>query len=265
MTINVVETIRKIMGWCPNATAEIFESSQQIDFVNTSLEPLGISNAEIFQSKNVMFPANISIFSILIVTVLNIGLFLVRSMDYTILILIMAGMYLLFYFFAVKTFHSNISIDEIGVHLRSFELRNITLKYNDIKSFTLNKPIKSTTMIIVLLAIPLTLLVSLIAYSAIIHGKWQMAISIVPLMPGYLLVKHKLDREYHNMDTQLSIQCENKNRYTRWYESISYYSIVTDEITAYGMVPNGIPWNYASTKAIFVTWSVHQLPSNSIK
>ncbi|NPE28947.1 DUF1673 family protein [Methanococcoides sp. SA1] len=44
MTINVVETIRKIMGWCPNKTAGGLKSSQQIDFTNTSLKPSGRMN-----------------------------------------------------------------------------------------------------------------------------------------------------------------------------------------------------------------------------
>ena len=34
------------------------------------------------------------------------------------------------------------------------------------------------------------------------------------------------------MDVQLSIQSKNKNRYTRWYELTSYYSVITDVMTA---------------------------------
>ncbi|WP_135612150.1 DUF1673 family protein [Methanococcoides sp. AM1] len=44
MTINVAETIRKFMGWCPNTTMGKSKSSQQIDFANTSLKPSGIMN-----------------------------------------------------------------------------------------------------------------------------------------------------------------------------------------------------------------------------
>ncbi|UGV41326.1 DUF1673 family protein [Methanococcoides orientis] len=46
MTINVTGTIRKVMGWCPNATAGGFKSSQQIDFSNTSLKPSGIRGGQ---------------------------------------------------------------------------------------------------------------------------------------------------------------------------------------------------------------------------
>ncbi|KGK98569.1 hypothetical protein LI82_06770 [Methanococcoides methylutens] len=44
MTINVAETIRRIMGWCPNANMGRLKSSQQIDFANTSLKPSGKVN-----------------------------------------------------------------------------------------------------------------------------------------------------------------------------------------------------------------------------
>jgi len=53
-------------------------------------------------------------------------------------------------------------------------------------------------------------------------------IPIAVLVPGYLLIKQKQDREYHDLDTQLYIEYENK----KWYELTPYYSIVTDGITA---------------------------------
>ncbi len=37
------------------------------------------------------------------------------------------------------------------------------------------------------------------------------------------------------MDAQLTIRSENKNRYTQWYELTSYYSVITDEMTASGI------------------------------
>jgi hypothetical protein len=46
MTINVAETIRKVMGWCPNENAGRLKSSQQIDFANTSLKPSGIKGGQ---------------------------------------------------------------------------------------------------------------------------------------------------------------------------------------------------------------------------
>ena len=55
MTINVAETVRKLMGWCPNVTQSGYRSMQHVEFVNTSQIPSDGSNVEIFQSKNVMF------------------------------------------------------------------------------------------------------------------------------------------------------------------------------------------------------------------
>ncbi|HJH31151.1 MAG TPA: hypothetical protein C5S50_02950 [Methanosarcinaceae archaeon] len=127
----------------------------------------------------------------------------------------------------VKTFQTNISIDENGVHLKSSGLRDIILNYGDIKSVTPDKPTKPT---IILMVAMLMILVVLLAYS-VITGEWQMILPIVALLPGCLLVKHKQDRKYHDLDTQLYVEYENK----KWYELTPYYSILTDEMTASGI------------------------------
>ena len=41
MTV-LIKTVRKVVGWCPNETVGRLKSSQQINFVNTSLKPSGI-------------------------------------------------------------------------------------------------------------------------------------------------------------------------------------------------------------------------------
>ena len=119
MTINVAETIRKVMDWCPNATVSKSKSSQQIDFVNTNMNSLRISNGDFVQSKTVLFPANTSLFLILGVTILNVVLFLSRGIDHTVLIPITIGASLLFYFFVIRSIQSNIIIDD---HWRSFRI-----------------------------------------------------------------------------------------------------------------------------------------------
>ncbi len=216
MTISMAETLRKVMGWCPNVTQSRHGSMQPVDFARLLQTVSRQSNVVNVQSKNVIFPANSSVFYIVIVTVLTQVLIFSRDMDYMILIPILAGMYSLFYFLAVKTFQSNISIDENGVHLGSFELKNITLKYSDIKLDTKNKPIKSIETFMIL-AMILTTFAALLAYS-VISGEWQLIISVAPLLPGYLFLKHKQGMEYHDLDTRLDIRSENKNRYTRWYD-----------------------------------------------
>ena len=194
---------------------------------------IGMPNVEKFQSKNVMFSSNTVLFTLCFVISLNLILALARSLDYAILIPILAGIYLLLYFIAVKTFKAHISIDEKGVHLRYFELRDVLLNYRDIKSITINKVVVYPPIIII--AIAVLILVATLAYS--VMGDWKLILSIAPILPWYLLAKHKQDREYHDLNTQLYIQHENKNRCKRWHEltSTSYYSIITDETTASGI------------------------------
>lgn len=228
MTINVAENIRKVMGWCPNATQVMQKSIQSVNFVNSSQNPSGSSSVGNVQSKNIMFSANTTLFTLCFVICLNLVLFLAQKIDYAILIPILVVMYSLFYFIVAKTFQASISINENGVHLKSFEFRNITLDYRNIKSVNPDKLIKPS---IALIAIVIMVLGALVIFS-VVSGEWELIITISPLLPGYVFLKHKQDREYHDLDTQLYIQAENKSRYTRWFELTPYYSIITDEMTA---------------------------------
>lgn len=220
-------TGRKIMGWCPGVTPTTYKSIKHVDFENPSLKAPGESNVESIQSNNIAFPANTSLFTLCFVICFYLVIPLARNMDYAISIPILVGMSSLFYFIVVKTFQANISIDENGVHFKSFGLRDFTLNYRDIKSVTPNKYAKPS---IVFMAAMLIILAAMLAYS-VISGEWQLVILIVLLLPWYLFVKHKQDRKYHDLDTQLYIEYENK----KWYELTPYYSIVTDVITASGI------------------------------
>jgi len=227
-----IDCVKKLMGWCPNMTKSRYKSSQYVDFENTSQNTSGRSNVENVQSKNVMFSANTSLLIACFVICLNL-VSLVRNMDYTILIPILVVIYSLLYFIIAKSLKTSVSIDENGVHLKSYEFRGIRLDYNDIKSVTPGKTTKCSIELIVFLAIPLIFLITLLAYLVIAYGDWRLIISLAPLLPGYLFLKYWHDRRYHDMDAQLSIRSENKNRYTRWFEVTSNYSIVTDEATAF--------------------------------
>ncbi|MCZ7380943.1 MAG: hypothetical protein O8C64_05140 [Candidatus Methanoperedens sp.] len=237
MTINVMETVRKMMGWCPNATPVKHKYIQAVDFAHLSLEPSGRPNVENFHSKNIMFSSNTILFTLCFVISLNLILALARNLDYAILIPILAGIYFLLYLIAAKTFKAHISIDENGVHLRYFELRDVILNYRDIKSITINKVVNPPIVLIAIALLTLLVIVALLTYSAMSGGEWKLPLSVAPLLPWYLLVKHKQDKEYHNLNTQLYIQHEDKNRRKRWHEltSTSYYSIITDEMTASGI------------------------------
>lgn len=223
----LIENIRKIMGWCPGVTPAKYNTIQHVDFVNPPQIPSGGSNVEKFESNNVMFFANTSVFTFFFVISVSLVLTLGWNLDYAVLIPILVIMYSLLYFLVIKMFQASISIDENGVHLKSFELRDVVLNYKDIKSvttFKLNKPS------ITLIAIALIILVAFLAHS-VISGEWKLIISIAPLLPWYLLVKQKQDREKHNMDIQLYIESKNK----KWYELSPYYSVITDQMTASGI------------------------------
>jgi len=238
MTGVFAEYIRKVMGWCPNVTQARYKSSQYVDFVNHSQTPSGRSNVENVQSKNVIFPANSFLSVLCFVIGFNLILQLSIYLDYAILIPIIVATYSFFYLIVVKTFLARVSIDENGVHLKSFMFKNITLDHNDIRSVTPKKPmkqIKCSIKIKILLAIPLTFIVALFTYLMVAYGEWQWILAVIPLLPGFLFFKYKYDRRYHDMDAQLSIRSENKNRYTQWYELTSYYSVTTDEMTASGI------------------------------
>ncbi|CAG0992793.1 MAG: hypothetical protein MPEBLZ_02945 [Candidatus Methanoperedens nitroreducens] len=229
-----IEAIKRTMGWCPNVNPVIHENIRNVDFAHLPQEPLGKPRVEKFQSKNVMFSANNILFTICLVISLNLILAVARNLDYAILIPVLVGILSLLYLIVAITFKAHILIDENGVHLRNFELRDVLLNYRNVKSITIRKGVKLPIGLIVIgLLLLAAMLVMLLTYS-LKSGDWKLTLSIACLLPWLLLVKHKQDKEYHNLNTQLYIQHEDKNRHKRWYElaNTSYYSIITDETTA---------------------------------
>ena len=219
-----IKNIKKLMGWCPSVTPMGYTLNKQVDFENTSQFPSGRSNVENFESNNILFSANTTVFTFCCVISINLFLKFVWNLDYAVLIPILMLMYSLLYFFQVKMLQASISIDENGVQLKSFELRDIILNYNDInsvKTFKLNKPSIAIMPIIV---------VALLAYS-VISGEWKSIVLIAPMLPWYLLIKLRQDREKHNLDTQLFIESKKK----KWWQLSPYYSVITDQLTAFGI------------------------------
>jgi len=215
------------MGWCPSVTPAKYNTIQHVDFVNPSQTPSGGSNVEKFESNNVLFSDNTSVFTFFCVISVNLVLALGRNLDYAVLIPILVITYSLLHFLVIKMFLASISIDKNGVYLKSFEIRDVVLNYKDIKSvktFKLNKPS------IALKAIGLMILVAFLAHS-VISGEWKLIVSIAPLLPWYLLVKQKQDREKYDLDIQLYIESKKK----KWYELSPYYSVITDQMTASGI------------------------------
>ena len=218
------ESVKRMMGWCPNATATRNRSMQHIDFVNPSQTPSGRSNVGNVQSKNVVFYANSYLLYFCIVAGLDLVLFVFKNLDYAILIPIIVIIYSFLYFIVTKTYQANISIDEKGLHLNSLGLKNITLAHKDIKSVAPNKLVKTSNTLI---AVILIIIVALFACLVVLE-EWHFVITTAPLLLGCLLLMHKQGKEYHDLDTKFYVEYKNK----KWYELTSHYSIVTDEMTA---------------------------------
>jgi len=224
MLMGVVDSVKRLVGWCPNVTPVKYRSMQPVDFEYTSQTPSGRSNVENIQSGNILFPANTYLFILWCGISFNLVSTLVRNQDYVILIPFLVVMNFLLYLIMLKTLQANILINENGMHLKSSGLRDITLHYRDIKSIKTDKHTKPSNVV---MAVMLIILAAFLIYF-VISGEWQSIIPIAALVPGSILVKQKQDREYHDLDTQLYIEYENK----KWYELTPYYSIVTDRITA---------------------------------
>jgi hypothetical protein len=120
------------------------------------------------------------------------------------------------------------------VDLKYFEMRDVLLNYRDIKSITISKVVNPPKGLIAIGLLLLAAIIVALIISSVMSGDWKLTISVVSLLPWLLLVKRKQDREYHNLDTRLYIQYEDKNRRKGWYEltNTSYYQIITDETTA---------------------------------
>jgi len=164
MLVDIADRMKRMMGWCPGVTPAKYNTIQHVDFVNPSQIRSGGSNVEKFEYNNVMFFDNTSVFTFFCVISVNLVLMFGRNLDYAVLIPILVIMYSLLHFLVIKMFQASISIDENGVHLKSFELRDVVLNYKDIKSvktFKLNKPS------IALKAIALMILVAFLAHSVI--------------------------------------------------------------------------------------------------
>ena len=224
MLMGVVDSVKRMMGWCPNVTPLRHRSMQPVDFEYTSQTPSGRSNVENVRSKNVMFPANNSLSTFSFALGFNLILNLFWDLDYSLLIPIIVVIYSFFYFILLKSFQASVSIDKNSVHLKSIGLKDITLDYKDIRSVTSNKHTKISSKWI---AIILIMLAVFFAY-LVVSEEWRYIIIIASLLPWLFSVKYKHDRQYHDLDTQLYIEHKNK----KWYELTPYYSIITDEMTA---------------------------------
>jgi hypothetical protein len=76
MTV-LINTVRKVMGWCPNEDAGRLKSSQQIDYPDSSLKPSGIkgSREQMDQEREIETEIRTAILSLVACSVLIIWQF----------------------------------------------------------------------------------------------------------------------------------------------------------------------------------------------
>lgn len=224
-----LEGIKRLMGWCPNVNSKTYKSNQPIYFANPSISPIGKTiNIQKVQSNNVIFPVNRSLIFICFAIAVSLPVSISCNLDYSILFTMIVALYTSYYFIGVKTLQASILIDENGVHLKSFGLRDITLNYKDIKSvksFTKHVNKYSKVAAIAVMGLMFAGGFATITY-IVIQEKWGFIISIAPLL--LLFFMEQKVKSCHGLDTRLYVESGKK----KWYKLSPYYSIVTDETTA---------------------------------
>lgn len=227
MTINLMGKIRQVMGWCPSENSWTYKPEHAVEFAYPPINPINRgTKSQSIQSGNVIFPADTSMFSFILILGFPLVSLLSRYLDFRALLTISITIYVLCYFIIVKSYQSSICIDEKGIRYNSFWLRNFTLNFGDIRS------IKSVTWVRnkylnnpwILLA-----LVILIMAISVLFKEWIMFIWAVPSLPVILLLDREYKRRYHDLDTQLYIE-STKNKW--WYVYSPYYPIITDKNNA---------------------------------
>jgi len=217
------------MGWCPNLNSKTYKSNQPVYFSNPSISPIGKTiDIQKVQSNNVIFPVNTSLISICFAIAVSLPVSISCNLDYSILFTMIVALYTLYYFIGVKTLQASILIDENGVYLKSFGLRDITLNYKDIKSIkSFKKEVKkySKKTSIAVMGLLFAGGFATLTY-IVIQEEWGFIITITPLL--LLFFREQKVKSCHGLNTRLYVESGKK----KWYKLSPYYSIVTDETTA---------------------------------
>ncbi|WP_135612156.1 DUF1673 family protein [Methanococcoides sp. AM1] len=222
------ESVKRMMGWCPNAPSTKLRSHPALDFVNKSLEPSGRSNTKSFRSANVTFPTNSSLYTAFLIIGFSILLHLPSRLDLLNYLIILSVAYILCYFIVARSFQASILVNDSGVHLSSIGLKNITLNHSEIGTIISNKLAQySKKTLLMLKCIAFVIVFALVTHMVML-GEWRTILSMVPLLPLSLFAYQKQKKDYYNLDTQLYIEYKNK----KWYRLSPYYSLITDEATA---------------------------------
>ncbi|HJH31153.1 MAG TPA: hypothetical protein C5S50_02960 [Methanosarcinaceae archaeon] len=221
--------IRQLMGWCPNITPAKYRSIQPVDFEYASITPIGKTvNIQKVQSNNVIFLVNTSLTYICFAIAVSLPVSISCNLEYSILFTMIVALYTSYYLIGVKILQAKILIDENGVYLKSFGLRNITLNYKDIKSIKsskkdVNKYSKKTSIAVMCLMFAGGF--ATLAYIAIL-GEWGFMITITPMI--LLYYREEKVKSCYGLNTRMYIESRKK----KWYELSPCYSVIIDETTS---------------------------------
>lgn len=221
-----VETVRKLMGWCPACKKTTQQTKRFCDFANTATIPGKTINISEFRTTNVIFPANTTLFIFLFVIFFNLLMTHTEN-----IYLFLVGLFLLnipCYLLILKTFEAAVLVDRSGVRLQAFRLKKFNIPYEEIesiKSYRLEKRSKETSLLLIIGGIALC---GFVFYMAVVKGEWKTLLLLISLFPLILFTMRKQKTQFKNLNTQLYI----KTRHKKWYELDSYYSLITDENSA---------------------------------
>lgn len=223
------EQIKKLMGWCPickKTTPQIKQSCTLINMVPISGKTENFSE---FRTSNVAFPANNTLFLIYFMISFRLILSLRYPEDIS---LFLVGLLLLnvsYYLIVLKTFEAAVLVDNFGVHLQAFRLKKFEIPYKEIESVTSYRLEKRSKKISLLLIIVGFAVCGFIVYMAVVvKGELNLLLLLISLLPLILFAERKQKTRFGDLNTQLYIKIKHK----KWYEWTSYYSLITDEVSA---------------------------------
>lgn len=223
------EQIKKFMGWCPACKKTAQQTKKQFcNFVNKATVSGKTERFPEFRTSNVLFPANTTISLAYFMISFNLLLRL-KFPEETYLFL--AGLLLFnfsYYLLILKTFEAAVLVDRSGVHLQAFRLKKFNIPYEEIesiKSYRLEKRSKETSLLLIIGGIALC---GFVVYMAVVKGEWKILLLLISLFPPILFAARKQKTQLWGLNTQLFI----KTKHKKWYEWDSYYSLVTDEVSA---------------------------------
>jgi hypothetical protein len=220
--------IKKLMGRCPACRKMALQTKQPCKFSNMASVSGKTGNTPEFRTSNVLFPANtsLSIAYFMISFSLLLRLEIPEEISY-----FLAGLLLFntsYYLLVLKTFEAAVLVDKFGVHLQAFRLKKFEIPYEEIESTTLYKLEERSTKMSLFLIIGGIALCGFMVYMAAVKGGWNLLLLLISLLPVTLFAARKQKTQYRNLNTQLYI----KTKHKKWYEWDSYYSLVTDEVSA---------------------------------